>query len=316
MQLPNSLLTQVRQLPAVLQCKYERLGLVGVQSGPKSLGDLTTAFLNQRSIAPGTRVIYERTVGRLHKFFGEGLDIATLKPEDAHRWKAWLFSPEATDRKEPMGVGTVSKHVSQGKTIFQWAVDLEWLDRTPFRGVTNGSQVNARRVAFVSEETIEMVLAQSTDPQLRALIGLGRYGGLRMPSEAAELTWQQVDLPNSTLSVFSPKTKRTRKLPICSRLRDLLMELQTVSNGCNPRLFPALQRDTNLRTPLLRLIRRAKVPVWPRLWHNLRGSRVNSWLDRGYDISHVAEWMGHCPHILLKHYRQARGDAFARATKD
>ena len=148
------------------------------------------------------------------------------------------------------------------------------------------------------------------------MIALGRYAGLRMPSEAVDLSWRSVDLQRNVLTVYAPKTKRARELPICRRLGELLRELLASSDGGDSPLFPELRRDTNLRTTLLRLIERAELTPWPRLWQNLRLSRVNDWLDAKHDIWDVAEWMGHSPEVLLQHYRRTSGDALIRATQE
>jgi hypothetical protein len=69
----------------------------------------------------------------------------------------------------------------------------------------------------------------------------------------------------------------------------------------------------NLRTGLLRILRRAGVKSWPRLYQNLRSSRETELAER-FPIHVVAEWLGNSPKTALAHYTQVTEDHFKRAT--
>jgi hypothetical protein len=62
-------------------------------------------------------------------------------------------------------------------------------------------------------------------------------------------------------------------------------------------------RSCNLRTQFERLIKRAGLKPWPRLFHNLRSSRETE-LAAEYPIQVVTAWLGNTPRIALKHYLQ------------
>src|SRR5262249_61829280 len=72
-------------------------------------------------------------------------------------------------------------------------------------------------------------------------------------------------------------------------------------------------RNCNLRTAFNKLVRRAGVEAWPRLFHNLRSSRETELLD-SFPVHVVALWMGHDAKVSLKHYAQTTEDHFDRAT--
>ena len=55
----------------------------------------------------------------------------------------------------------------------------------PFEGMVASTRSNKARQAFIPQADIAKVLAVCPDNQWRLLIVLARYGGLRMPSEAA-----------------------------------------------------------------------------------------------------------------------------------
>ena len=72
-------------------------------------------------------------------------------------------------------------------------------------------------------------------------------------------------------------------------------------------------RNCNLRTAFDKLVRRAGLESWPRLFHNLRSSRETELLE-SFPVHVVAMWMGHDAKVSLKHYAQTTQDHFDRAT--
>jgi hypothetical protein len=75
-------------------------------------------------------------------------------------------------------------------------------------------------------------------------------------------------------------------------------------------------RDTNanLRTQLERIIEKAGLSPWPKLFQNLRATRATEVADMPGIPSHVAaDWLGHSTTIADKHYRQVTEEHFERA---
>lgn len=70
--------------------------------------------------------------------------------------------------------------------------------------------------------------------------------------------------------------------------------------------------NANLRTPLGKLIRRAGLQPWPRLFHNLRASCETD-LMQYHPIHVVTAWVGDTPRTALGHYLQTRDRAFEKA---
>ena len=68
----------------------------------------------------------------------------------------------------------------------------------------------------------------------------------------------------------------------------------------------------NLRTEFLRLIRRAGLTPWPRLFHTLRASCETDLLAK-FPITAVTEGLGHSAAVALKHYARVPDDLFNRA---
>ena len=73
--------------------------------------------------------------------------------------------------------------------------------------------------------------------------------------------------------------------------------------------------NTNLRTQLNRIIRRAGLEPWPKLFQNLRSTRETE-LAEQYPIHVVCAWIGNSKAVAAKHYLQVTDDHFAKATQD
>ena len=70
--------------------------------------------------------------------------------------------------------------------------------------------------------------------------------------------------------------------------------------------------NCNLRTTFLKVIRKAGLTPWPRLFHNLRASCETDLLAE-LPIASVTAWIGHSVEVALKHYAQVRTGDFDRA---
>ena len=73
-------------------------------------------------------------------------------------------------------------------------------------------------------------------------------------------------------------------------------------------------RDTNanLRTQLLRIIGRAGVQPWPKLFQNLRSTRETELAD-DFPMHVVCQWIGNSQPIAAKHYLQVTDEHFSKA---
>ena len=166
------------------------------------------------------------------------------------------------------------------------------------------------------------------NPEWRVIFALARYGGLRTPSETLSLRWQDINWESGRIVVTSPKTEHhegraTRVIPMFPELRAVLSEaLEAAGDGAEYVLashrLRALTakgwRGCNLRTHAERLIRRAGIAPWPRLFNSLRASRETE-LAKEYPIHVVTAWMGNTPKIALKHYLMTTDADFERAAK-
>jgi hypothetical protein len=70
--------------------------------------------------------------------------------------------------------------------------------------------------------------------------------------------------------------------------------------------------NANLRTQLERIIGRAGLTPWPKLFQNLRSTRETE-LAESFPLKVVCEWIGNSPEVAVKHYLQVTDEHFERA---
>lgn len=63
-----------------------------------------------------------------------------------------------------------------------------------------------------------------------------------------------------------------------------------------------------------RIIERAGVTAWPKLWHNLRSSRQTE-LTEDFPAHVVSAWLGNSERIATQHYLQVLDSHFDKATR-
>jgi hypothetical protein len=73
--------------------------------------------------------------------------------------------------------------------------------------------------------------------------------------------------------------------------------------------------NTNLRTQLLRIIKRAGLKVWPKLFQNLRSTRQTE-LEELFPSHVVCAWIGNSEKVARKHYLQVTDEHFAKAVQN
>ena len=77
---------------------------------------------------------------------------------------------------------------------------------------------------------------------------------------------------------------------------------------------PQRYRDStqNLRTQFKRIIKKAGIEPWPKLWQNLRSTRVTELAD-DFPEHVVVQWLGHSEKVAREHYLQVTDEHINRA---
>ncbi len=277
----------------------------------------------RKDMQPNTLRNLKNSRGRLVDYFTAELPLTAITPGHADDWRQSMVN-------DGYATATISKAVKHAKQFFRSAHRKGLIASNPFQDVRAGGERNDSRLQFVERATIDSVIAAAPDNQWKLIIALSRYGGLRCPSEHLALTWGDVDWERNRMSLPSPKTERQGKgyrvIPLFPELRPYLEAVRDElinDPGFDPKTTPMSKlpvitryRDTNanLRTQLLRIMRRAGVEAWERLFHNLRASRQTELAD-SFPAHVVARWLGNSPAIAERHYLQTIEAHYERASR-
>ncbi len=291
-----------------------------------TVGGFLDAYLARRSdnVKGGTFVFYGHTVRNLKKFFGADKPLASINPGDADDFRRNL------QQVEKLSAATVVRRCALARTFFKDAVRRRLVDGNPFDGVGNGSTANPDRARFIDRETIDKVIEACPNAQWRLIVALSRYGGLRVPSEPLLLRWQDVDTVDwKKMLVHSPKTehhpgKGTRLVPIFAKIRPYFEDALELAEDGAEWVLPSLRRqgistgdwrNVNFGTEFIKIIKRAGLVPWPRVWHNLRSS-CQTELTEEFASHVVTAWLGNSEKVAEKHYLQVLDSHFEKAAQN
>lgn len=281
------------------------------------LGPFLRSYLAGRTdVKPWTISNFAQAQGHLNKYFGEDKPLADITPADAEDYRRSLL--------KTLSPNTARRHCGRARQFFTYAVKKRLLVVNPFselKGITVSG--NAARMQFISRDVAAQVLDACPDAQWRLIFALSRFGGLRCPSEHLGLKWSDVDWARNRMRVPSPKTehhegKAERIIPLFPELRPHLEaafdEAPEGTEYVVSRYRNVGKAGTNLRTQFLRILNRAGLTPWPKLFHNLRASRETE-LAGEHPLHVVCQWIGNSQLIAAKHYLTVGESDFAKAAQ-
>jgi len=124
--------------------------------------------------------------------------------------------------------------------------------------------------------------------------------------------------------VPSPKTehhegREARWIPLFPEIRQeldaLWNELPDGTEGAAPIVTRYRDVGQNLRTTFEKIIRRAGLEPWPKLFQNLRSTRETE-LAETFPVHVVCAWLGNTQAVANKHYLQVTEEHFEKAAGD
>ncbi len=267
---------------------------------------------------PATRVVWGQVFGMLKRSMpGVMLDEVTVGHckkfrTDLHDWK---LSP-----------ATIHKRIQFAKQFFQYAADWKLIDANPFAAVKvrKPHKTSNVDVPMGKVEKVLAYLSEQEEPVWAAIIGLSRFGGLRCPSETLSIQWGDIDFDQKRMYIPEPKVEHhsgrgRRECRLFEDLEPLLVSLFDHTHKKRgrppgreeyvidkPGYRAAADRETgwanaNLRTQFLKILDRAKVEPWPRLFHSMRAS-CQTELEEQFPLHVVCRWLGNSESIAKENY--------------
>jgi integrase len=310
-----------KEIGDTLHERLARAGLVTPRSESRvTLGAMFDRWFATLNIKPSTDRNYKAARRELEKHFGSDRSLASITVSDAEGFKKAM-------RKSGLAQATTAKYIKVARQLFRRAEKQKLIGDSPFADVSAGSQTNTARLRFVSRETINRVLAACPDNEWRLLVALSRFGGFRCPSEHLALRWEDIDWQRGRITIRSSKTEahenqETREIPLFPELLPYLRQAKAEAPPKSEYVVTDRYRHPdgygrtglNLGTQFKRIIRRAGVEPWPRVWHNLRASRQTELAER-FPLHVVCRWLGNTTTVATQHYLTVRDSDFENALK-
>lgn len=294
----------------------DRIAAAGlIQAKPRTTlkAFLADLIAKRGDVKPATLITYQNVERNLLAFFGDDKPLAKITKGCAKDFRLHLIT------EEKLADNTVRRRIGIARQFFRVAVESELIPSNPFTGISARVLPNRSRQSFISREVIQRVIDACPDAEWRLIVALSRYGGLRCPSEHLGLRWEDIDWTEGRMLVHSPKTEHhvggeSRIMPIFPELLPYLEDARELAGTSEFVVTRYRDVNANLRTQMLRIMRKAQVKPWPKLFHNLRATRQTE-LENEFPTHVVCAWLGNSPQIAERHYLQVTDDHFAQAVK-
>lgn len=245
------------------------------------------------------------------------MEIAKVKPPHIHALIAQWMATGSAPR-------TVRRQYATLRAMFAFAVQCDWISRTPCRAVKLPTVTSTRRHTLTPEDVT--AIAEATRAQHRPMVWIGAVLGLRW-SEVAGLRVGRVDFLQRTLTVAEAVTRDGKGRPVLSPpkstagsrtlaippvLADILAE-HMVKCGLTLADHDRFLFESRNRTPLRysNWRRQSWVPATLAAghpdagFHDLRRASATALVRRGIDVKTVQARLGHSdPRLTLQVYAE------------
>lgn len=310
-------------LPLNFQLKFERKGLMkSNRKVLKTIGDFLVEIFENFSVKPSTMDNYCQARRNLLEFFGPAKQLRSIEPQECQAFRRYLENLKRRDGEPRLAKATIGRRIKLARQFLKEAVRQKIVTENPFADVKGGGQRNTSRLVFVKAEWIDKVLASELSIDWQVLIVLGRYGGLRIPSEIRKLEWAHVDFALERMLVHAPKTehhegKATRWVPLFDEIKNVLLRARELADPESQFVISdrKLRNAPNLRTGLIRIIERAGVEPWVKPWQNMRSTRETELVER-LKLKGACAIIGNSEKVALEHYLQLRPEYLENAIEE
>jgi len=286
------------------------------------LGPFLQSWLDARKgdYKPASLIAWGQVINALTGFLGADCPLADVTPSKAEAFRQSMLAAG-------LRATTIHKRLQHARMFFAHAMRQGLVEANPFQFVRHRPGDASERRAYVPAADVQRVIEYAPNGTWKLLIALSRFAGLRVPSEALSLRWQDVDWERQRLTVPSPKTQHLpgrsyRIIPLFPAIRPFLEaawdEAPDGAEYVIPEEYrrraqgPAGWANANLRTTLQKVVRRAGLEPWPRLWHSMRASCETD-LAREFPLAVVAKWLGNTQAVAMRHYVDVTDADFERA---
>jgi integrase len=228
-------LTPERAHKVISQVVADVMESLGTPIERRTIREHFEAWISTKQASPGTLVRYQQVVRQFLAFLGPkaNKDLSSLVTEDVERYRDGLQGTIAPT--------SINVHLKVIRVCLESATRKNTFDKNPARLAENlptEDRHERRRFTLVELQKVLSVCGQ--DWETAVLFGI--YTGLRL-GDIQSLTWANLDLQNTELTI---RTKKTGRVQILRIAKPLLKHIESLPAGDDPKaaLCPALQGKT------------------------------------------------------------------------
>lgn len=266
---------------------------------------------SRQDVKASTRASWKQAHDALISHFGKDHDLAKIHAGDADDWRQKQIGAKLRD-------ATIRKRTRAVNTLMAWAIRRKYITENPFAHLPAAS-IEGRDKPYVPAADAWAVIEALPSVSWKLLVALGRFAGLRVPSEALALRWEHIDFAAGKMTVPVPKLahiagKGTRVVPLFTAIQPLMLEAFAAAEpGQQAVLALPACASAYLRKIVENAARRAGVKPWRCTFHALRASCETDLAAR-HPVHLVASWIGHDLRIAQRHYLKALDTDFKSAS--
>ena len=294
-------------LPGMLRDRLEKLQIAAPRDAGRRYGvvEWVRRYISKRpDVKEATRRKWRDVERKLRAFFRNEY-IGDVTIQAGKDFRVYLQSVAG------LSENSIRRQIGIARQFFNAAVDANLIRKNPFKGQPVSVRPNESRFFFIAPEMARKVLEACPDAEWRLIFGLVRFGGLRCPSEVLRLKWEDILWDRDRFVVHASKTEHhadggIRTVPMFPELKPLFQDaFDNARDGAIYCVEGYRDKSVNLRTQLTRIVKRAGIEPWPKLFQNLRSTRETELfkLTNG-NVKAVCSWIGNSPVVAMTHYAQ------------
>lgn len=220
------------------------------------------------------------------------------------------LAAEKTVRGTLRAPATVNRFLASISHAFSKAVEWEWTESNPCKGVSRMTEPKGRD-RYLSDQEREALLTacEELNPTLHLIVVLALSTGARR-GEIMGLEWKDIDFKAGRAVLHQTKNDEKRALPIVGLAMDLLKQHRDTNRQLKDKLVFPDPRDRERPWNFEALWRKAKraAEIEDFRFHDLRHSAASYLAMGGASLAEIAEVLGHKTLAMVKRYSHLSDD--------
>ncbi len=193
-----------------------------------------------------------------------------------------------------MQKSTISKRIGFCRQFVNDAVDRELITKNPFVSV-KAPRPKMKSNTFVTRSTIERIMDRMFIPEPK--VEHHEERGIRECPIFPEVMRELLDAKELNDAKDNPS--------------EFVVDADAYRAAANT---PSGWKNANLRTQFLKLLAKADIEPWPRLFHSMRASRQTE-LTESFPSHVVCSWLGNSEEVAKDHYLLLTDEHFKKASE-